>query len=263
MLRKLKKAIPAIVSAVLCVAMALGITASAASVWSDAKALTTAKYNANYIKWVEKYSQKESKNTVAFSKSRTKKFLDKQIKATKSDDPQTCVSLINKDGIASVAYKGDNMKLVLYENGMGLAFYANSKKMTMLSISNKKKTTVTVTDEMEYDELIGEMNQSFMNFDSDDYYANLGIAENAKGKLFKINSGDKTYYYEEFKSADYDKFGFLFTEKGTPVAMIGDDLIACFTITNNVKDSEFTVPKGYKEADITDLGIIDLIADLG
>lgn len=255
MLRKIKKALPAIVSAILCVTMVLGITASAASVWSDAKALTNAKYNSNYIKWVEKYSQKSTKNTITFSKSRTKKFLDKQIKATKSDNPQTSVSIISKDALVSVAYKGDNMKLVLAEGDMGFAFYMNPKKMTMLSISNKKKTTVNVTAEMEYDEIIDEMNQSFMNFDSDNYYAELGIAENAKGKLFKITSGDKTYYYEEFKSADYDKFGFLFTEKGAPVAMIGDDVIACFTISNNVKDSEFTVPKGYTETDINDLGV--------
>lgn len=253
MLRKIKKALPAIISALLCVTMVLGITASAASVWSDAKALTNAKYNSNYIKWVEKYSQKESKSTVTFSKSRTKKFLDKQIKATKSDDPQTSVSLISKDVLVSVAYKGDSMKLVIYESDMGLAFYANSKEMAMLSIADKKKTTVPVTAEMEYDELIGNMNQSFMDFDSDDYYANLGISENAKGKIFKFKSGDKTYYYEEFKSADYDKFGFLFTEKGTPIAIIGDNVIACFTISNKIKDSEFTVPDGYKETDVNDL----------
>lgn len=253
MLRKIKKALPAIVSAVLCVAMAMGITASAASVWSDAKALTNAKYNSNYIKWVEKYSKKESKSKVTFSKSRTKKFLDKQIKVTKSDDPQTGVSIISKDVLLSVVYKGDNMKMVIYSNDMGLAFYSNPEEMTMLSIADKKKTTVPVTDEMEYDEVIGEMNQSFMDFDSDDYYADLGISENAKGKIFKFKSGGKTYYYEEFKSADYEKFGFLFNEKGTPLAIVGDELIACFTISNKVKDSEFTVPDGYKETDINDM----------
>lgn len=84
MLRKLKKALPAIVSAVLCVTMVLGITASAASVWSETKALTNAKYNSNYIKWVEKYSEKESKNTVTFSKSRTKKYLDKMSRSQKA-----------------------------------------------------------------------------------------------------------------------------------------------------------------------------------
>ncbi len=255
MLRKLKKALPAIVSAVLCVAMALGITASAASVWSDAKALTNAKYNATYIKWVEKYSAKSAKSTVTFSKSRTKKFLEKQIKATKSDDPQTSVSIINKDAVVSVAYKGDNIKMILADGDIGFAVYANPKEITMLSVSDKKKTTTKVTAEMAYDDIIGTMNQSFMNFDSDDYYVDLGIAENAKGKLFKIKSGDKTYYYEEFKCAEYDKFGFLFTEKGTPIAMIGDDLIGCFTISNNVKDSEFTVPKGYKETDMSNWGI--------
>ena len=116
MLRKLKKALPAILSAVLCVTMVLGITASAASVWSETKALTGAKYNSNYIKWVEKYSEKDAKNTVTFGKSKTKKFFDKMIKVTKSDDPQMCVSVINKNVLLSIAYKDDNMKMVIYED---------------------------------------------------------------------------------------------------------------------------------------------------
>lgn len=246
MLRKLKKALPAIVSAVLCVTMVLGITASAASVWSETKALTSAKYNSNYIKWVEKYSAKDTKNTVTFSKSRTKKYLDKMIKAAKSGDPQTCVNVINKNVIVSVAYKSDKIKMVVYEDDMGMAIYMNPKEMTILSVADKEKMTMPMTDDIGYDDIIDEMNQSFLDFDSDDYYADLGIAENAKGKLFKFKSGDKTYYYEEFKSADYDKFGFLFTEKGTPIAVIGDDLIACFNVSYKVKDSEFTVPSGYK-----------------
>lgn len=250
MLRKLKKALPAIVSAVLCVAMVLGITASAASVWSETKALTEAKYNSNYIKWVEKYSEKNAKNTVTFGKSRTKKFLDKMIKVTKSNDPQMCVSVINKNVLLSIAYKDDNMKMVIYENDMGMAFYMNPKEMTMLSVADKQKVIRPVTDDIGYDDIIAEMNQSFMNFDSDNYYAELGIADNAKGKLFKIKSGENTYYYEEFKNSEYDKFGFLFTEKGTPVAIIGDELIACFKISYKVKDSEFTVPKGYKTVDL-------------
>lgn len=102
MLRKLKKALPAIVSAVLCVTMALGITASAASVWSETKALTTAKYNSNYIKWVEKYSEKDAKSTVTFGKSRTKKFYEKQLTAFNAKDPQFALNMATKDEIMSV-----------------------------------------------------------------------------------------------------------------------------------------------------------------
>ena len=158
MLRKLKKALPAIVSAILCVTMVLGITASAhpgrtdsngghydrstgtyhthngggssssssssssstsytfenkntttktsdnksttnsaASVWSETKALTTAKYNSNYIKWVEKYSAKDTKNTVTFGKSRTKKFYEKQLKTLNAEEPQFALNLVTKD----------------------------------------------------------------------------------------------------------------------------------------------------------------------
>lgn len=261
MLRKLKKALPAIISAVLCVTMALGITASAASVWSDAKALTTAKYNSNYIKWVEKYSEKSTKNTVTFGKSRTKKFFDKQIKAIKGKDPQFSVSIVNKEALVSIVYKGSNIKLVMAEEDMGIGMYMTPKKITMLSVGDKQKVTIPVSQDMGYDDIIDEMLDSFMNFDGDDYYAELGIAENAKGKLFKFTSGEKTYYYEEFKSSEYDKFGFLFTEKGTPIAMRGDDIIACFNISYKVDDSEFTVPKGYKEtdADDFDLGLGSLL----
>lgn len=69
--RKFKKVLFSVVSAVLCVTMILGVSASAAknTVWSDTKALTSAKYNSNYIKWLEKYGEKEAKNTVSFSKS--------------------------------------------------------------------------------------------------------------------------------------------------------------------------------------------------
>lgn len=252
MLRKLKKAFPAIVSALLCVTMALGITASAASVWSETKALTTAKYNSNYIKWVEKYSEKETKNTVSFGKSRTKKFLDKQIKAVKSDDPQFSVDVITKDVIVSVAYKGKKIKMVVYEDNTGVGMYINSKNMTMVSVGDKAKVTIPVTEDMDYDDIMDEMLGEFMNFDSDDYYAELGIAENAKGKLFKFKSGDKIYYYEEFESNEYDKYGYLFDEKGNPLAMIGDELIACFRMSYNLKDSYFVVPKDYKEIDADD-----------
>ncbi len=252
MLRKIKKMLPAVVSAVLCVTMALGITASAASVWSETKALTNARYSSTYIKWVEKYSQKETKNTVTFAKSRTKKFLDKQIKAVKSDDPSFGVDIATKDVILSVAYKGKKMKMVVYEDGTGLGMYFNSKNITMLSVEDKTKITLPVTEDLGYDDIMDEMLGKFMNFDSDDYYADLGIAENAKGKIFKFKSNDKIYYYEEFESAEYNKYGYLFDEKGNPLAMIGDDLVACFKISYSLKNSYFTVPDGYKEIDIND-----------
>ncbi len=246
MLRKIKKAVPAIVSAILCVTMLLGITASAASVWSEAKALTTAKYNSNYIKWVEKYSAKSSKNTVTFGKSRTKKFYEKQLKAFNAKDPQFAVHMVTKDELISVAYKGRKMKIVVYTEGEGIAMYMTQKKMTMLSIGDKQKVTMDIPKELNYDELVDEMLDEYANWDNDSYFAeDLGISDNAKGKYFKFSSGDNTYYYEEFDT-DQGAVGFLFDSKGNPLAMSADGMALCFQIKYTVKDSEFTVPSGYK-----------------
>lgn len=249
MLRKLKKALPAIVSAILCVTMALGITASAASVWSETKALTTAKYNSNYIKWVEKYSAKSTKNTVTFSKSRTKKFYEKQLKTLNAKEPQFALNLITKDELVSVAYKGRKIKMVVYTDGEGIAIYMTPKEMTMLSVGDKQKVTMDIPKELNYDELVDEMLDEYANFDNDSYYADeLGISDNAKGKIFKFKSGENTYYYEEFET-DSGTVGFLFDSKGNPLAMNADGMAACFQIKYTVKDSEFTVPSGYKNVD--------------
>lgn len=251
MLRKLKKALPAIVSAVLCVTMVMGITASAASVWSETKALTTAKYNSNYIKWVEKYSEKESKNTVTFGKSRTKKFYEKQLEALNDKDPQFAINLITKDEILSVAYKGRKIKMVVYEDKTGVAIYMNSKEMTMLSVGDKQKVKMPMPADVDYDDLVDEMLDEYANFDNDAYMAeDLGIADNAKGKLFKFKSGENTYYYEQFDSDNQGDIGFLFDSKGNPLAMNANGMAVCFQIKYTVKDSEFTVPKGYTTVDL-------------
>lgn len=249
MLRKLKKALPAIVSAILCVTMVLGITASAASVWSETKALTSAKYNSNYIKWVEKYSAKDTKNTVTFGKSRTKKFYEKQLTAFNAKDPQFAVHMITKDELISVAYKGRKIKIVVYTEGEGIAMYMTQKSMTMLSVEDKQKVTMDMPKDVNYDDLVDEMLEEYANWDNDSYYADeLGISDNAKGKLFKFKSGENTYYYEEFET-DQGTVGFLFDSKGNPLAMNSDGTAICFQIKYTVKDSEFTVPSGYKSVD--------------
>lgn len=253
---KFKKAVSAVTAAVLCVTMAFGTTASAATdpAWKEAKTLANAKYNSNYIKLAEKYSKKESSKTVTFEKSKTKKFLDKQIKAIKSDDPKFSVYAINKDEIAAVAYKDDKIKIVLYSKDiMNIGMYTSSKNMVMVSPADKEKITMPVTEDADYEETMDGMLDGFMNFNDEKYYENLGIKDTAKGKYFKIKSDDKTYYYEEFKSSQYDKFGFLFNEKGKPIAMVGDEMVACFSLSYSVKDSEFKVPKDYKEVDLNDL----------
>ena len=257
MLRKLKKALPAIVSAILCVTMVLGITASAASAWSETKALTSGRYNSNYIKWVEKYSAKDTKNTITFSKSRTKKFNDKLTAAFDKlgkKDGQVAVSVITKDEILSAAIKGNKAKSVLYIDGNGAAMIMTPDAITTLTVGDKKKVTMTIPDYIDYDELVEEsFEEAFSGFDEDMF--DLGISENAKGKIFKFKSGENTYYYEEFKIDSRNKVGYLFDSKGNPLAMTNGEISACIKISYTVKDSEFTVPKGYKETDIDDFDL--------
>ncbi|MDE5576549.1 MAG: hypothetical protein K2J11_04100 [Oscillospiraceae bacterium] len=251
--RKLKKAAAAVMAAVMCVTMAFGTSVSAAekkSVWSETKALTTAKYNSKYIKWAEKYSAKEAKNTIAFGKSRTKKFYESQTKVSGSDDPQFIINIIDKETIFSIAVKGKenskNIKMVAYSDGEGSAIYSNSKNVTLLSVGYKQKLTVPMSENIGYDELFDEMAEGLF-FNNDNYMIELGVTDKTKGKTFKFTSNEKTYYYEEFEGSVAGKFGFLFNSSGKPIAAVSGDTAMCFNISFSVKDSEFSIPKGYTD----------------
>lgn len=251
---KFKKALFSVVSAMLCVAMVLSVPASAAekkSVWSETKALTSAKYNSNYIKWAEKYSAKEAKNTVAFGKSRTKKFYESQLEAFSEKDPQFIVNIIDKENIVSAAFKDKKTKMVVYTEGNGVAIYVDPKNMTMLSVGDKQKITMPMTEDIGYDDLVDDMMETFLTFDNDKYMTDeLGVTDKTKGKLFKFTSNEKTYYYEEFEGSKAGKFGFLFNSSGNPVAVVADDMAMCFSVSFSVKDSEFSIPKGYTDMQI-------------
>lgn len=248
---KFKKALLSVVSAMLCIAMVLSVPASAAekkSVWSETKALTSAKYSSNYIKWAEKYSAKKTENTVSFGKSRTKKFYESQLKAFNNKDPQFAVHLLDKENIVSVAFKGKKTKMVVYTEGEGVAIYIDPKNMTLLSVSDKQKITMPMTEDIGYDDMIDEMMGAFLTFDNDSYMTDtLGVTDKTKGKSFKFTSNEKTYYYEEFEGSEAGKFGFLFNSSGKPLAVVADDMVMCFSVSFSVKDSEFNIPKGYTE----------------
>ncbi len=252
MLRKFKKILPTVVSVILCVTMMFGITASAAeknSVWSSAKALTSAKYNSNYIKWAEKYSKKDTKNTVTYSKSRTKKVLDRITKEMSADDPEYSLYMISSDRVMAAAAKDWNFKLVVSdENGTGDAAYINGRTVTMLNIAEKTMSSVTATKKQaeEIPELIKQSSEPVREcFD-------FGFEDSDKGKIFKFKSGEKIYYYEEFDSEELDEVGFLFSEKGTLLAMINRGDAFCISFKTTVKDSEFDLPEGYKTVDYGD-----------
>lgn len=257
MLRKLKKAVPAVISAILCVTMILGVTASAADkntdLWKDAKSLTSLKYNSQYIKWAEKYSEKDTKNTVSYGKSRTKKFLDKLNKNVNAENPTYSFGLIEKKGLISYVFKDGSLKVVSMVDGQVTTLYVHDYYVTVLSVKNKTKVSAggkSIKDE--FDKLAAKHTKKRTEevaevFDFD-------IAENEKGKLFKFKSDDKSYYYEEFETDDFrfDRIGFVFTEKGTPVAMFINNTAFCISFKTTVDDSEFDIPKGYKTVDIDD-----------
>ncbi len=222
-----------------------GVKAAKKSVWSETKSIAGAKYNSNYIKLAEKYSKKEKKKSISFGKSRTKKFLEKFYKEMDAEgtEHEIKMSLLTKDEIVSVALKDNNFKTVMYEDGEGIAIYITPKEMTMLAVNDKEKMTIPIPEDFDYDEYWTEaLDQGLV---ADDINLSAGIEDDEKGKYFKIKSNDKIYYYEEFGSE-----GVLFSEKGTPLAIVSDGFAACFTVSYSVKDSEFDIPKGYKEAEI-------------
>lgn len=247
---KLKKVLSAGAAAVICVAMALSVPAAAKTddtVWKNAKALTNLRYSETYIKWAEKYSGKDSQNTITFGKSRTKKLFEKMAAVIDSDKPSFSVNIVKDDMMSCVAISGKKVKCVMYEKGDANAFaiYANSKEISMLSVKNKLKATMPTSEYDGYDKMIDSALEKFsaVAYILDD----TDITDKTKGKLFKIKSGDNTYYYEEF-IVEGSKFGILFDSNDAPLVMTsGKGKTYCFNFTDSVKASEFTIPKEYKE----------------
>lgn len=248
MLRKLKKAVPAFVSAILCVAMALGITASAQSVvscWSEGAKLANSSFDQNYIDLVIKYHNKEAKNTIAFGKSKTKKFIKSFNSKIISQKGEFSLEMSDKNNIILFAQKGSKLKIVECENDWyyGRAFFTDGKSSTALSLQNKTKTKVPDGTEPPY---------TIFDFTTDE----LDMPDdNLTGKYFKFKSGGKIYYYEEFTIKGYsyeDTVGTLFDENGNILAMLMDDEVYCVSFKTAVDDSEFEIPKGYKTVDADD-----------
>lgn len=252
-LNKIKRTFSAGIAALMCFAVTLSVPAAAKTtdaVWKDTKSLAGASYNSTYIKWVEKYSEKDTTKTVKYSKSMTKKLLDKLEKASEKDEPQFIIRLINNEEIASAAVKGDKFKATGYIDGAGMAYLGDSKNITLLDPNDKEKCSLKTSKASEYKIWIpsaGEVAQSgteLFNFD---------ISENATGKLFKFKSGEKIYYYEEFKDSSYGSVGFLFSESGNILAMTNQGDSFCVSVSFKVNDSEFNIPKDYKDVNYTDI----------
>lgn len=252
-LNKIKRTFSAGIAAVMCAVISLSVPAAAKttdSAWKETKSLAGASYSSTYIKWVEKYSEKDTTKTVTYSKSRTKKLLDKLEKASEKDEPQFIIKLINNEEIVSAAIKGDKFKATGYIDGEGMAYLGDSKNFTLLDPNDKEKCSLKINKASKskiWFPNAGEVAESgtaLFNFD---------ISENSKGKLFKFKSGEKIYYYEEFKDSSYGSVGFLFSESGNILAMTNHGDSFCVSVSFKVNDSEFNIPKGYKDVDYTDI----------
>lgn len=247
---KIKKILFAGISAVLCFAMVLSVPASAKNddaVWQEVKTMSGAKYNSTYIKWVEKYSAKDTKNTVAYSKSRTKKFMDKLLKAVRKDKPQFELDIINKDYVVSAAVKGDKFKAVGYIDGDGMAYYCDSENITFFDINDKEKCSCSMDDAWENGFWIADSIDFAESAEAEDIF-DFVILDNEKGKVFKIKSGDKIYYCEVFESGRNGVFGFLFSESGNILAVTNPDGSFCVSFSQKADDSAFKIPKkDYKD----------------
>ncbi len=200
-------------------------------IYTEIKSISGAKYSSAYIKLAEKYRDKEAKNTITYSKSRTKKFWDKYTKAISSDKPEFNLYLINKDMVMGMAAKDDKIKVAMYAEDTGLAMYVDSSSVTMLDPSTKMSVSapndgsITIASALESAEIL---DAPFKDTD--------------KGKIFKFKYKDNSYVYEEF-----DGIGILFTSKGTAVALTDETGTFCCRFSYSVKDSVFDIPDGYTD----------------
>lgn len=259
---KFKKVISAAAAAAIALSMTSGIAVSAEEaadlyegasivadmnaadpVWTECKKLAGGKYSSTYVKMINSYSKKKATTGIRFGKSRTKSFFNKLQKAANSKEPNFSLSLVSKDTITAVASKGDKAKVVMYMPGddmnIGMAIYADSKSMTVVSPDTKLKMTTEIPEGTDASEATGT--------DFDAMFSDFGIQDDTKGKVFKFKNGEKNYVYEEFESETGSKLGVLFDSSNKPLAMMDDTGVYCCTFSTSVKDSAFTVPSGYSE----------------
>lgn len=259
---KIKKVISAAAAAAITFSMVSGIAVSAEEatdvyesasivadmnaadpVWTECKKLAGGKYSSTYVKMINSYTKKKAKTAIRFGKSRTKSFFSKLQKAANSDEPNFSFALISKDTITAIACKGDKSKIVMYMPGddmnIGMAMYTDSKTMTIVSPDTKMKITTEIPE--------GTDTSNATGTDIDSMFADFGINDDTKGKVFKFKNGDKNYVYEEFESESAGKLGVLFDSSNKPLAMMDDTGVYCFTFSASVKDSAFKVPSDYAE----------------
>lgn len=242
---KLKKAAAAVTAAILSVSMLMGISVSAAeksSTFSDMEMLSSTKYNPQYARLISKYMEKDTQKTIAYGKSKTKKFLDKYITADANDVSQYKFEITSENQLLSAVYCDSKIKMVMFDSSDNTeyAFYVDTKKVTVLNIEAKEKSSLPIK-KSDFDEL----------FDIVKYFPELlndfdGLAGSSeKIKTYKFKSGKNVYYYEEI--GEYNPTSFLFNEDGELLAIGDRSQCYCISVSFSVDDSDFVIPKEYKK----------------
>lgn len=251
---KIKRVISAGVAAALCVALSLSVPAAAKTddtTRREVKTVAGVKYNSSYIKWLEKYGAREAKSTVVYSKSRTKKFVYRFAKAAYSDEPQLSLSIINDEFVGSAAIKGGKFRVIGCNDDYCSAYYSDSENITFFDFNANEKFEGSMNNASEYGLGFSNANELAEECGNDLFY--FFIPDGEKGKAFKIKSGEKIYYYEEFYSDMYGALGFLFSEDGNILALKNQDGCFCVSFSKKVDDSVFNMPeKGFKEVKFED-----------
>lgn len=257
---RIKRIISVSIAAIICAVTALSVPAAANSadtVWRDAKALAGASYNSKYIKLAEKYGEKKASKTVTYSKSRTKKFLDRFEKNTGSNKPQFALNIMNKETIISLTIKDEQYKALVYDNPDGMAYCGDLKNITFFDINNKKKCSLTTDEALKNTGLLlpdGFDIPTALAEEASRMFYEIDIDDGEKGKYFKFTSDEKTYYYEEFEYGRYGKSaGFLFNKSGNVIAANIDGDTVCMNVSYKVSNSAFDIPKGYKSTGLEDI----------
>ena len=242
---KLKRLAAAVTAAVLSVSMLMGTSVSAAekaSVFSDMEMLSSTKYNPQYAKLIGKYMEKDTQKTIAYGKSKTKRFFDKYITADTKDVSQFRFEITSENLLLSTAYCDSKIKMVMFDNSDSTeyAFYVDAKKVTLLNIEAKEKYSLPI-EKSDFDELF-DIVKDFPDL-LNDFNGLAGSSE--KIKTYKFKSGKNVYYYEEID--EDNPTGFLFNEDGELLAIGDRSGCYCVSFSFSVDDSDFVIPEEYKK----------------
>lgn len=243
-IKKLKKIAAAVAAAFICITAAAGISVSAKEkqpALCGAEDFAVIKYDRQYAKLLNKCFENDKYKTVAYGKSKTKKFIETSIFADTSDIRQYKFEMASENELASMAYTEDKLKMVSLENNDDAvwAIYIEPEKASEFNSATKEMTSFQISEE-DFDEIfeIAESIPKFLNT----YVTN--IDDSVRIKTCKFKSNRSVYIYEEI-----EEVGFLFNEDGQILAVGDGAECICINISFSVDDSDFKMPSDYKLVD--------------